>query len=40
MAHAKAIIGMLTGLLAIGGGALYVNNRKKTEDEEDGKSNK
>lgn len=40
MAHAKAIIGMLTGLLVIGGGALYVNNRKKTEDEEDGKSNK
>lgn len=40
MAHAKAIIGMLTGLLAIGGGALYVNNRKKTEDEEDDKSNK
>lgn len=40
MAHAKAIIGMLTGLLAIGGGALYVNNRKKTEDEKDGKSNK
>lgn len=40
MAHAKAIIGMLTGLLVIGGGALYVNNRKKTEDEENGKSNK